>query len=381
MSSSSTAIGGPGTGRPAAFPTTSSSEWPRPATRSRAGFNGPGQPANNWLAWEQVGRVEPSGRRGRLLGATRGGPRPRRGPRLQQLPAGGGVGPGGAETTAWSTPVALERYVAIGRACVERGLEPLVTLHHFTHPDWLGDDFWLRPDAPDRFRAWAEVAVDAPRPLGAAGGSPSTRSTSWPSAPGCSAMFPPGRTLAFGDAAIAIDNLLAAHVLGYDIVHRDPTGRRGHHQQQLPECLRLRPPAHRPAAGPEHGRRAAARCDGWLERAGAGSTTPCSRRPGSAERMVRRLGAAAAPYGPAGRRRCTRPGPADRGPIGDGRFPPGDRCGLRQPPRAHARRAGGRLLRPDGGPALPPARPPDRRWAQSGCRPGSCGTTFPTRPV
>ena len=25
------------------------------------GFNGPGQPANNWLAWEQAGRVEPSG--------------------------------------------------------------------------------------------------------------------------------------------------------------------------------------------------------------------------------------------------------------------------------------------------------------------------------
>ena len=25
------------------------------------GFNGPGQPANNWSAWEQVGRVTPSG--------------------------------------------------------------------------------------------------------------------------------------------------------------------------------------------------------------------------------------------------------------------------------------------------------------------------------
>ena len=25
------------------------------------GYNGPGQPSNNWLAWEQVGRVEPSG--------------------------------------------------------------------------------------------------------------------------------------------------------------------------------------------------------------------------------------------------------------------------------------------------------------------------------
>ncbi len=25
------------------------------------GFNGPGEPSNNWLPWEQVGRVEPSG--------------------------------------------------------------------------------------------------------------------------------------------------------------------------------------------------------------------------------------------------------------------------------------------------------------------------------
>ena len=25
------------------------------------GYNGSGQPANNWLAWEQAGRVEPSG--------------------------------------------------------------------------------------------------------------------------------------------------------------------------------------------------------------------------------------------------------------------------------------------------------------------------------
>ena len=25
------------------------------------GFNGPGEPANNWVRWERVGRVEPSG--------------------------------------------------------------------------------------------------------------------------------------------------------------------------------------------------------------------------------------------------------------------------------------------------------------------------------
>ncbi len=32
-------------------------------------------------------------------------------------------------------------------------------------------------------------------------------------------MFPPGRTLAFAETEIALDNLLTAHVLGYDIIH------------------------------------------------------------------------------------------------------------------------------------------------------------------
>ena len=33
-------------------------------------------------------------------------------------------------------------------------------------------------------------------------------------------MFPPGRLLALGDVAIAVDNLLAAHVAGYEVIHR-----------------------------------------------------------------------------------------------------------------------------------------------------------------
>ena len=103
--------------------------------------------------------------------------------------------------------------------CVERGLEPLVTLHHFTHPDWLGDDFWLRPDAPDRFRGWAEVAVDALAPLVRHWVTINEINVlsigSW-----LLGMFPPGRLLGFGDAAIAVDNLLAAHVAAYEVIHR-----------------------------------------------------------------------------------------------------------------------------------------------------------------
>ena len=60
---------------------------------------------------------------------------------------------------------ALARYGAIVDGCTERGMEPLVTLHHFTHPAWLGEEFWLRPDSPERYLAWVEtaLAVLAPR--------------------------------------------------------------------------------------------------------------------------------------------------------------------------------------------------------------------------
>jgi len=181
------------------------------------GFNGPGEPANNWVSWEQVGRVEPSGQavgfwehphqaldRAAGLGCTSF----RLGVEWARVLPEPGV----------TDRAALARYGDIVQGCLDRGLEPLVTLHHFTHPAWLGMDFWLRPDAPARYRAWAELAVGA---LG-----PSVRhwvtineinvlaSGSW-----LLGLFPPGRSLAFADAAMAVDNLLAAHVAGYEVIH------------------------------------------------------------------------------------------------------------------------------------------------------------------
>ncbi len=99
------------------------------------------------------------------------------------------------------------------------GLEPLVTLHHFTHPDWLGVDFWLRPDAPDRYRRYAEVVVEALAPAVSHWVTLNEINVlalnSW-----LLGVFPPGRLLSVPDVAIAIDNLLAAHVLGYEVIHR-----------------------------------------------------------------------------------------------------------------------------------------------------------------
>jgi beta-glucosidase/6-phospho-beta-glucosidase/beta-galactosidase len=182
------------------------------------GYNGPDQPANNWLAWEQAGRVEPSGNavafwdrpdealdRAAALGCTS----------FRLSVEWARVQPDGPEVDQ----AALDRYATIVDGCLDRGLLPLVTLHHFTHPAWLGEDFWLRPDAPRRFRAWAEVAVDRL--------APSVRH--WVTINEINVLafgswllgtFPPGRFLGFGDADLAVDNLLAAHVAGYEVIHR-----------------------------------------------------------------------------------------------------------------------------------------------------------------
>jgi beta-glucosidase/6-phospho-beta-glucosidase/beta-galactosidase len=181
------------------------------------GFNGPDEPGNNWLRWEQVGRVEPSGN------AVGFWERPE-----EALDRTAGLGcdsfrfglewarveprPGEVDDAA------LARYAAIIDGCLDRGLEPLVTLHHFTHPSWLGEDFWLRPDAPERFLAWVELVLPTlaakVRLWVTINEINVLAMESW-----LLASFPPGRFMAFRDAAVATDHLLAAHVLAYQAIH------------------------------------------------------------------------------------------------------------------------------------------------------------------
>lgn len=182
------------------------------------GYNRPGQVANNWFGWEQAGRVEPSG------AAVGFWERPE-----EVLDRAAALG---CDTFRMSVEwarvmpepdrvdrAALDRYVSIVGSCLDRGLQPLVTLHHFTHPEWLGDELWLRPDAPHRFRDWAEVATEALAPMVRLWVTINEINVlaigSW-----LLGMFPPGRVLALGDVAIAEDNLLAAHVAAYEVIHR-----------------------------------------------------------------------------------------------------------------------------------------------------------------
>ena len=126
------------------------------------GFNGPGEPHNNWSGWEDIGRVARSGiacdfwrhpeealDRAAALGCDAF--------RLSVEWARLEPSPGKFDESA------LERYAEILSLCGARGLAPMVTLHHFTHPWWLGEEFWLRPGSPDVFARHVGRVVPAVR--------------------------------------------------------------------------------------------------------------------------------------------------------------------------------------------------------------------------
>ncbi len=59
-------------------------------------------------------------------------------------------------------PDALDRYRQMISALRGRGLEPMVTLHHFTNPLWLEErGGWLDPETPRSFARYARHVVDA----------------------------------------------------------------------------------------------------------------------------------------------------------------------------------------------------------------------------
>jgi len=191
--------------------------------RNEGGFNGPGQPANQWAVWERTGlvaapvpgcdlwrdpaealdRAASCGAEAFVLGIewARVEPRPEQ-----------------------PDPAALEGYARILGMCAERGMLPVVVLADVAHPEWLGEEFWLTPGSPDRFadhvarvcdelgglcRHW--VTVRQPNLVALAG---------W-----LGGRHPPRRYGAAADAWAVLDNLLAAHVLAYDAIHGGAGGR------------------------------------------------------------------------------------------------------------------------------------------------------------
>jgi beta-glucosidase len=61
---------------------------------------------------------------------------------------------------------AIRRYREIVEQMLERGLKPMITLHHFTHPLWIeARGGWLHPDTPRRFGRYVRYVVTELRDL------------------------------------------------------------------------------------------------------------------------------------------------------------------------------------------------------------------------
>ncbi|MGZ4716366.1 MAG: glycoside hydrolase family 1 protein [Acidimicrobiales bacterium] len=69
------------------------------------------------------------------------------------------------EPGEWST-AAIDHYLALGRALLAAGIEPVVSFHHFTTPRWVADGGgWAVDDTAERFGAFCHRASEALAPV------------------------------------------------------------------------------------------------------------------------------------------------------------------------------------------------------------------------
>jgi len=191
------------------------------AYQAEGGYNGPGEPETNWAAAERTGDVAVLGRsadfwsryaedfaRCRDLGLnsfrlgiewSRVEPRP----------------------GAWDL-AALDHYAAILASCLAHGLEPVVTLHHFVHPAWLGSDPWLERGTAEKFAEFVRHAVTHVNER-------LPRAIHWfitINEPNMLVLnsylgrqFPARGRSGFANMVAAYNELLRAHILAYHAVH------------------------------------------------------------------------------------------------------------------------------------------------------------------
>ncbi|HEY5527566.1 MAG TPA: family 1 glycosylhydrolase [Candidatus Anoxymicrobiaceae bacterium] len=126
------------------------------------GLNGHGEPLNNWAEFERSGRTEASGEAIRwwtdypeqIERASRMG--------INAFRMGIEWARVQPEITTVTHKIpefdaaAVEAYSDMVAAVMKAGMEPVITLHHFTHPYWLGLDFWLENERLDLYRTYVE---------------------------------------------------------------------------------------------------------------------------------------------------------------------------------------------------------------------------------
>jgi beta-glucosidase len=197
-----------------------------------------GHPQTNWARWQREGRLEHIGPACDLWGRfdlVTDRLRAMRARVFRMSFEWARLWPDSERTDLEAARGYATRLARLRRA----GIEPIVTLQHFTHPAWLGEDFWLDRRSPELFATYARRAVSSVQSaLVALGERPVVR---WLTinelnmlALGTylAGVFPHGaRALLERSAAgvpralLALDHLATAHILAYDAIHREHDAR------------------------------------------------------------------------------------------------------------------------------------------------------------
>lgn len=201
--------------------------------QSEGGFNGPGQPQNNWSLSEQQGTVMPTGPASEFWTRYAADFRTCKKMGLNAFRLGlewARIQPT-TQAALGAPPVfdqdALDAYGDRLAACYQQGLEPVVTLHHFTHPAWLGLDAWLLEETIDHFVEYVHVTVtQINRRLTDRYQLPPLR---WfitinelnmlVSSTYLSGQFPAGSARGISAMLRSYNHLLTAHVRAYNCIH------------------------------------------------------------------------------------------------------------------------------------------------------------------
>lgn len=131
------------------------------------GYNGPGQPQNNWAGWEGRSGVAASGgacdfwnrfAEDAALLARHGLSTFRLSLEWARLTP---VRDGAARRDPELSQGAVDHYAKMLATFTRAGVAPLPTLYHWTHPAHLGPDLWLDPGSPARFARYLEQLVPA----------------------------------------------------------------------------------------------------------------------------------------------------------------------------------------------------------------------------
>jgi beta-glucosidase len=200
--------------------------------QSEGGYNAPGDPQNNWTLEEARGNVMKTGQAAEFWTRYEEDFQ-----RCQQMGLNSfriglewaRIQPSTSTTPTSAPPFdfeALDAYADRLASCRQHGLEPVVTLHHFTHPAWLGVDAWLSEETIDGFGEYVQVAVaHINRRLTAHYSLPPIRwyiTINEPNMLVTSAYLSgqfPAKARGFGAVLKAYDHLLAAHVRAYNCIH------------------------------------------------------------------------------------------------------------------------------------------------------------------